>query len=161
MHLAGTTLKINYGLYNHYGIADGLGNVIHNSKKHLKVVKETVDEFSEGKEMLVSNITNDNPERAVTTALRYLGLPYNLINSNCEHFVRLAHGLQKESTQIQQYLIFALGAGVALKSKNTDIQLLAGSVALTSVLTPNEERPYENIAVGLTIAAGIILLSKL
>ena len=161
MYLAGTTLKIDYGLYGHYGIADGLGCVIHNSKKHAKVVKETIEEFADGREILSSSITSENPAQAVIIASRYLEMPYNLITENCEHFARLSHGLEKESTQMQQYFIFALGAGIATKSKNKDIKLLAGSVALASLLTPNEESPFQNIGVTLAIAAGLIILSKL
>ncbi len=161
MYIAGTTLRIDYGTYNHYGIADGIVSVIHNSKKYKKVVKETVEEFAENKEIFESNITSSNPEKAVITASRYLGMPYNLFISNCEHFARLAHGLEKESTQIQQYLLFALGAGIAIKSDNKNIKILAGSVACASLLTPSEESPFKNIAVGIAVAAGIIYLSKL
>ncbi len=160
MHLAGETLKINYGFYNHYGIADGLGNVIHNSKKHTKVVKETVAEFADGREILPSSITSENPAQAAIIALRYLGMPYNLITENCEHFANLSHGLEKESTQIQQYLIFALGVGIATKSKNENIKILAGSVALASLLTPGEKSPFQNISIALAIAAGLVFLSK-
>lgn len=33
MYAAGTVLKLDFGTFHHYGIADGLGSVIHNSKK--------------------------------------------------------------------------------------------------------------------------------
>jgi hypothetical protein len=160
MNLAGATLKIDYGFYNHYGIADGFGNVIHNSKKYLKVVKETEEAFSEGRDILSSNITSANPSKAVVIASRYLKLPYNLLSVNCEHFVRLSHGLDVESTQVQQYLALALGAGIAISSKNKNIQLLAGGVSVAVLLTPSEENPFKNIAVALAITAGVIFLVK-
>ncbi len=161
MHPAGTTLKINYGSYNHYGIADGLGKVIHNSKKYFKVIEETEKDFSEGEDILVSNITSESPLKAAMIASRYLGMPYSLFFSNCEHFVRLSHGLDVESTQVQQYLLCALGAGIALESKNKDIQVLAGAVSLGALLTPSEENPFKNIGTALAIAAGIIVLSRI
>lgn len=160
MYLAGTTLRIDCGTYNHYGIADGLGNVIHNSKKHFKVVKETIKEFAEGKEILESNITSNNPERAAIIASRYLDMSYNLFTSNCEHFVRLTHGLKKESMQIQQYLLCALGAGIVIKSDNKDVQMLAGGIVLSILLTPSEKNPFKNISTAIMIIIGIILLSK-
>ncbi len=160
MYSAGTVLKLDFGTYFHYGIADGLGKVIHNSKKHLKVTKESYKEFAEGKEILISDINSENPTQAVINANHYLGMPYHLIKSNCEHFARLVHGLEVKSTQIQQHLLVALGTGMALKSDNTIIKVAGGTVALASLLTPTEESPFKNAAIFGFIAAGIALLAK-
>ena len=70
-------------------------------------------------------------------------MPYNLMKNNCEHFVRLAHGLKKESTQIQQYSIAALG--VVLKSNNAFIQSVAGAATIASLLTLCEKTPFKNV----------------
>jgi hypothetical protein len=80
-------------------------------------------------------------------------MPYNLMKNNCEHFVRLAHGLKKESTQIQQYSIAALGIGVVLKSNNAFIQSVAGAATIASLLTPSEKSPFKNIAIFVGIVA--------
>ena len=161
MYAAGTVLKLDFGTFFHYGIADGLGYVIHNSKRRLQVTRETYDEFADGREIQVSDITSQNPHHAVILAQRYIGMPYNLIKSNCEHFARLCHGLEKESTQIQQYLLAALGAGVALKSDNSVLQAVGGTIALTSLLTPTEESPFKNALVASLIVAGLmVLISK-
>ena len=79
MYSAGTVLKLDYGIFYHYGIADSLGYVIHNSKKHQKAVRESYDIFADGKEIFVSKITSDNLIQAVVNAQRYLGIPYNVI----------------------------------------------------------------------------------
>lgn len=160
MYPAGTTLKLDFGTYFHYGIADGKGNVIHNSKKRLKVTKEPETDFADGKEIQISSITSANPEAAVSISERYIGMPYNLIKNNCEHFARLSHGLEIESTQIQQYLLIALGAGAALKSDNSFMQAGGGAVALASVLTPTEQSPFKNAAVAALIPVGLVALAK-
>jgi len=160
MHPAGTVLKLDFGTFFHYGVADGFGKVIHNSKKHLKVTHESYDDFSEGKEIIISDITSKNPAQAAINAQRYIGMPYSLIKSNCEHFVRLCHGLEIESTQIQQYFLAALGAGAALKSDNTIIKVAGSAVAIASLLTPTEESPFKNATIAALVAVGIVALSR-
>lgn len=160
MYPAGTVLKLDFGSFFHYGLADGSGRVIHNSKKHLKVTHESYDEFSEGKQIIISDITSENPSQAAINAQRYIGMPYSLIKSNCEHFVRLCHGMEIESTQVQQYLLAALGAGIAIKSDNTIIKAAGGAVAISSLLTPTEESPFKNAAIAAVITVGLIALAR-
>lgn len=151
---------LDFGSYTHYGIADGNGNVIHNSKKRLMVTSEPEASFADGKNIKVSSITSEDPESAVVMSMRYIGMPYHLIKSNCEHFARLAHGLEVESTQIQQYFLAALGAGVVLKSDNIILQSAGGAVALASLLTPTEKSPFKNAAIAGFIAAGLVALAS-
>jgi hypothetical protein len=160
MYPAGTVLKLDFGTFSHYGIADGLGEVIHNSKKYFKVTQESYESFADGKEIIVSDITSENPSQAAINAKRYLGMQYNLIKSNCEHFARLCHGLEVESTQIQQYLLAALGAGAALKSSKSIIQAAGSAVAIASLLTPTEQSPFKNAAIAALIAAGVVALAS-
>ena len=160
MYPAGTTLKIDYGLYIHYGIYDGLGKVIHNSKKYMKVVHEALVDFKDGKDIKVSSVTSENKEYAVIRAKRYIGMPYNLILNNCEPFAKLAHGMIKESTQVQQYFLFALGAGAAIKSDNTIIQYTGGAIAIASLLTPSEKSPFKNVIIAGLIGLGIAFLAE-
>lgn len=86
MYSAGATLKLNFGTFFHYGIADGQGNVIHNSKKKLQVAIDSYNDFADGKEIEVSEISSTDPTSAATIAISYIGLPHNLVDSNCEHF---------------------------------------------------------------------------
>lgn len=158
MYPAGTVLKLDFGTFFHYGLADGAGKVIHNSKTRLKVAIDSYEDFAEGKEILVSALTSSDPSRSVTMAQRYVGMPYNLLSANCEQFVRLCHGLEVESTQVQQYLLAALGAGMALKSDNPYIKATGSAVALASYLTPTEESPFKNAGIAALIAVGVVAL---
>ena len=159
MYPAGTVLKLDFGSFFHYGLADGAGKVIHNSKVRLKVTLESYQEFADGKEIIVSDITSAEPSRSVTIAMRYIGMPYNLLSSNCEQFVRLCHGLEIESTQVQQYLLAAFGAGIALKSDNPYVKASGSAIALASYLTPTEESPFKNAGIATLIAVGLVALA--
>jgi hypothetical protein len=156
---SGTILTLDFGSFLHYGIADGLGCVIHNSKKHKKVTRESYADFAEGKKIAVSAITSANPAQAVVIAKQYLGKPYDLFSSNCEHFARLCHGLKVESTQLQRHTLAALGTGIAIKSDNPVIKATGVAVALTSLLTPTEESPLKNVAIVGIFAACIAALA--
>ncbi len=94
----GDTLYIKMTGYYHYGIYVGKGNVIHNSKVNQKVCCEPLNEFSGGKTIQIDHkITSDTPEQAVQKAMLYSELPYDLFSNNCEHLVRIAHGLETHS----------------------------------------------------------------
>ncbi len=161
MYTAGTTLKVNLGSYFHYGIADGLGGVIHNSKLHLQVKWSSYADFAEGRiqDISVSNITSESPSQAVIKANHYIGMPYNLIYSNCEHFVRLCHGLEAESTQIQKCALIAVGGGCAIKSDDPTIKLVGAAVAVVSLLTPLEESPIKNAMIVALLVGGLAALA--
>lgn len=160
MYPAGTVLKLDFGSFFHYGLADGAGKVIHNSKARLKVAHESYEDFSDGKKIVVSDITSEEPSRSIIMAMRYIGMPYNLLSSNCEQFVRLCHGYESESTQVQQYLLAALSAGIAIKSDNSYLKAAGGAVVLASYLTPSEESPFKNASIAALIAVGFIALSQ-
>ncbi len=81
-----------------------------------------------------------------------------IFNSNCEHFVRFVHGLDVESPQLQRYLLVALGSVIAIKSDNSILKIIGGTVALTSLLTSAEKSPLRNVAVVALVAAGIAAL---
>ena len=160
MYQAGTTLKLDFGTFCHFGIADGEGNVIHNSKRRMMVTHDTEAEFSEGREILVSSITSENQGSAVLRAMSYIGMPYNLMSSNCEHFARLAHGIEIESTQLQQYLLAACGIGIAVKNNNTTVKLAGGAAAMASLLTPTEESPFKNSTIAVIVVVALMTLAK-
>ncbi len=106
----GTVLKVNYG-YLHYGIVDEFNQVIHNSKKHFKVVSESFEKFSEGKKVKISKITSQDQFLAIEKARKNIGQPYDLFRSNCEHFVRFCHGLKVESQQVWVAVLGVLAIG--------------------------------------------------
>ena len=160
MYKLGDVLLIQYFGFKHYGIYAGNGTVVHNSKKFLKVEEISLEKFTDGKELILSNIKSSNPDLAVQTAKKYLGISYNLFSENCEHFVRVACGLEKESAQVQKYLISALGVGALLKSDNIIVQAAGGAAAIGALLTPSEESPVKNSAVLACLVAGIAFLAS-
>ena len=141
MYSLGDVLSIQYTGFKHYGIYAGNGLVIHNSKKFKKVDEISIDEFSDGKTVTFSSIKASSPSLAVQTARKYLGLPYNLFGENCEHFVRTSCGLVKESTQVQKYLISALGTGALLKSDSSIIKAAGGLQPLQHFLHLQKKVP--------------------
>jgi len=155
MYSKGTTLKIDFVTFYHYGIADGMGGVVHNSKKRLMVTHESEADFAEGKEILISDITSDNPSYALEKAKRYINMPYYLAKQNCEHFVRLCHGLDVESLQIKKYLLVGVLAGIAYKSKNPIIKSAGAAGSITALCTSREKSPFRNAAIAVLITAGV------
>ena len=160
MYKLGDVLSIQYLGFKHYGIYAGNDTVVHNSKKIFKVEEISLEKFKDGKEVILSSIKSLNPELAIQTAKKFLGVPYNLFSENCEHFVRVACGLEKESTQVQKYLISALGTGALLKSDNVIIQAAGGAAAIGALLTPSEKSPVKNAAVLACLAAGVAFLAS-
>jgi len=157
MYTKGTTLLLDFGTFNHYGISDGCGGVIHNSKKYRMVTHESEADFAEGKDIIVSDITSNNPCYAFDKAKRYIGMGYDLLQSNCEHFIRLCHGLEVESTQIQKYLLASATAGVALKSNNSIVKMASIAASLAALITPKEESPFKNAAIAALVTAGVMM----
>ncbi|WP_461536593.1 lecithin retinol acyltransferase family protein [Spongorhabdus nitratireducens] len=151
---AGTVLKIDCIAFWHFGLADGDGGVIHNSRKRGKVTRETLEDFADGRDIIVSDIMGDDPDNAVRQAKKLLGTRYRVMSENCEHFVRHVHGLNKESRQIQQYVLAAVGAGTALLTKNKILKTAALTMASASLSTPAEKKPYRRALVAAGLAAG-------
>ncbi|USD30224.1 lecithin retinol acyltransferase family protein [Pseudoalteromonas sp. SCSIO 43201] len=159
MYKIGDVLSVQYTGFKHYGLYVGDNKVIHNSKSSKFVLEVSLSEFADGKNVNVSSIQANNTAIAVQTARKYLGLPYSLFSENCEHFVRTCCGLVKESTQVQKYLISALGTGILLKSDNTVIQAAGGAAAIGAMLTPSESSPVKNAAILACLVAGIAFLA--
>lgn len=156
-------VKIDMGLFFHYGIFDGNGKVIHNSKRHGRVVIESLKSFSEGKEVLADlGIFSGDADAAIERAKRYIGTPYNLLQENCEHFVRMAHGLLKESPQLQKYMITATGIGVVcISTKNKPVQFAAGAAALTALTCNCSENLATKVLASAAIGAAIGLACEM
>ena len=161
MYPAGTTLRIPFFGFYHYGVVDDEGGVIHNSKKWGVVKQDSIEDFAEGKRIDVcADLHGGDGIMAVEVAKRYLNAPYNLFTLNCEHFVRLVHGLDNESVQVQKYMMFAIGVGVATTASNPVAKVAGGAAALASILTDSEKSPYKNAAVAAMLAAGLMILAN-
>jgi hypothetical protein len=159
MYKLGQVLVIQYTGFKHYGIYVGENTVIHNSKKYQRVEEIDLASFADNRNIELSSIAAKNPALAAQNARKYLGIPYSLFSENCEHFVRTTCGLVKESTQVQKYLISAIGIGVLLKSDNSVVQAAGGAAAIASMLTPSESSPVKNVAIATCLAAGIAFLA--
>ena len=144
MYELGNVLSVQYPGFKHYGLYVGDNKVIHNSKKYKKVDEIDLETFKDGRSALISSIKTQNPALAVQTAKKYLNLPYRLFNENCEHFVRTACGLTKESTQVQKYLITALGTGALLKADSSIVKAGGGAAILATLLTSSETSPVKS-----------------
>ncbi|MGR5064962.1 lecithin retinol acyltransferase family protein [Photobacterium sp. DNB22_13_2] len=155
---AGTVLRIRCSTYWHYGIADGYGHVIHNSKKWRRIERETEPEFSEGRRIEVSDIIGSNPRAAVRYATSKLGRTYNLFNRNCEQFVREAHGLPIECTQFQRLVVAAAGGYMTVSAPSTLIKMAGVGLFIGAVLTSSEKQPYQNAVKGAKLAVGASLI---
>ncbi|MCW8327954.1 lecithin retinol acyltransferase family protein [Photobacterium sp. SDRW27] len=153
-HSPGTVLKIRCSTYWHYGISDGEGGVVHNSKKRRRVQLDTLDEFAEGREIVVSSITSDKPERAYHYACQQIGRPYNLFSQNCEQFVREAHGLPVECTQFQQCLVAFAGSYIVLKADAPVLKFAGMGLLLGAMLSPSEHRPYSRAVNSARLVVG-------
>ena len=133
---AGTTLRVWRKLYCHYGIADGCGGVIHASKQR-GVVRESLKEFEKGGVAQIDNsITSGDLRAAYEKAQSDIDKPYSLFSDNCEHFVRCAHGLPKESHQVQHAVIGGVTA-VGLESKNPAVKILSSGALVGSFFGKN------------------------
>lgn len=158
----GTILKVRCLSYWHYGMADGRGGVIHNSKKRRQVQFDTLYEFSEGRTILVSSITSDEPEKAYFYAQQYLGTPYNLFNRNCEQFVRQSHGLPVECTQFQRLFVLLFAGLLITGTENRLIKLAGIGLLVGGMIAPAEKRPYRRAIAGARLTVGgAIVLSKI
>lgn len=143
----GTVLRYKVDGYWHYGILVHFGYVIHNSKVYGCVVKESYAHFAAGKTVTAySGVSSANLGLACQRAHQYIGSAYMLFTKNCEHFVRLAHGLIPESPQIQKAVITAAAGTVACISSNRAVRLTAIGTSLAAALAPENSSP---IYVGL------------
>lgn len=93
----------------------GLPHVISASKRTGLVREETWSEFTQGAAVVRQNIGGRLPSHEVLRRARsQIGEEWSLLWANCEHFVRWAHGLPRESPQLKAAVatttVFAFGA---------------------------------------------------
>lgn len=159
----GCVIKINMGAYFHYGVADGDGYVFHNSKSRKKVAHEPLEDFAKGRRIIAdTTILNIDPDMAICRAKSYIGLSYCLFTQNCEHFVRMVHGLVQESPQIKKALIMAGGVAAFCASKNQPIQLAGIAIVATGLVTKDTECAWKkSLLAGLCgLAFGLMIDSS-
>ncbi|KLV07243.1 hypothetical protein ABT56_06835 [Photobacterium aquae] len=154
----GTVVKVRCSTYWHYGMADGHGYVVHNSKKWRQVTRETEAEFSEGRQIVLSDIQGRDPEQALDYALSQIGRRYNLFSQNCEQFVREAHGLTKECTQLQRLLVTVAGGYITVSALNPVVKLAGLGLICGALVGSVENSPYERAVKGAQLVAGTAIV---
>lgn len=154
----GATLRVWLGAYWHYGILVEGSRVVHNSKQHGCVVEEPFYLFSEGNPVeIYREISGHNLQLACLRARQLLGLAYSLFTYNCEHFVRVVHGLAPESPQIQKVVLASSGFGLIAMTSNPRLQLTAASASIACLLTPKGGNPVVSAFWGAIIGGAISL----
>ncbi len=138
-------ISIRYPLYKHFAIVsdrsiDGKPNLISLSYRAGAVLEEPWDTVVGKYPIELSSIRGgDSAEVVLKRARNYLNseINYNLLTFNCEHFVRLVHGLPAESRQVQRALYGAIiGTATCLllpKITLARFALLASAGAITSL----------------------------
>ena len=100
-HQPGDVLRVRvYGGVLHEGIYTDDGTVISSSRKRGGVFEETLQDFAGGRAVKnLGRLSDLSPHRAVARAYVALGRQYDLVNDNCQHFVRHCYGLKPKSHQ--------------------------------------------------------------
>ena len=138
-------ISVRYPLYKHFAIVsdrsfNGKPNLISLSYRAGTVLEEPWDTVVGKYPIELSPIRGkDTAEIVLKRARYYLNseIKYNLLTFNCEHFVRLAHGLPSESRQVQKALYGAIiGTATCLllpKITLARFALFASAGAITSL----------------------------
>jgi len=113
---AGTVIGVRSGAIEHVGIItdqriDDMPAVISNSYAHRGVREEPLSSFARGRPFRIhKKMSTMAGEEVAHRARRMIGRRYDALRFNCEHFVRIAHGLKPRSPQLHGALALAAGA---------------------------------------------------
>ncbi|KCZ85187.1 hypothetical protein HAD_05880 [Hyphomonas adhaerens MHS-3] len=108
---AGDVVSIRFGgVLRHYGVITGRGTVICNSRLHGGVVEQSLDTFSDGRNVRLHGRYSDlDGYHVEQRARRHLGKEYDLFGSNCGHFVRHAHRRKPTPMQVAAATVRTFG----------------------------------------------------
>ncbi len=112
----GSVISIRHFLYKHFAIVsdnfiDGKPNLISLSHRSDGVLEEPWDIVIGNRPIELSCIQGKESSNIVLARARsFIGMDitYNLLSFNCEHFVRLVHGLPVKSKQVRRALYGAM-----------------------------------------------------
>ncbi len=145
--------------YKHYGLCFWKNEewwVVHLSKQHKKVMQEPLASFAQGNELFISKqITSISPSKAVQRALSRID-SYDLFANNCEHFVRWAHDMKKESKQLQKRAVVTTGL-VMTRVPSPPVQV-AGVVGAAVGYFSDEKGALKNSLVAGGVVLGAVAL---
>lgn len=109
----GHVISVNYLFFEHVGLISGRvmrgePSVISFSQAANGFCEQPLSEFVNGRAYKLKGYLGNLPVGEVLhRAFSLIKKPYSLIDFNCEHFVRYAHGIKIESPQMQAATIFA------------------------------------------------------
>ncbi len=133
---AGSPIRIGRHAYHHYAIisdrvADGKPMLISLSYRTGTVAEERWDNVVRGRSVRPSRLISDiSPAQVVERARAQIGRRrYNLLTSNCEHFVRDMLGLPARSRQL------SAAAGVGITALLLALRMARGHPAIAIAST--------------------------
>jgi hypothetical protein len=142
----GTVIEVCYPIFKHYAVVsdryvDGHPTLISLSRRSNTVTEEPWRQATQGRRINISPIHGRLPGHIVVANARAcIGaeqLRWNLLTSNCEHFVRLVHGLPVQSDQVRNAVkgavVGALGTLLLPKVTLTRLAIFAGSGMVTGM----------------------------
>ncbi len=138
----GSIISIRYPLYNHFAIVsdsldDGNPNLISLSYRTGCVLEESWNTVVGKRPFELSRIQgNESADTVLTRARSFISsdIKYNLLTFNCEHFVRLVHGLPVKSKQVRRTLYGAmLGTAACLFLPKITLARLAILISVGAV----------------------------
>ncbi len=122
--VAGTVIARHHVGYVHVGL---LGDSVHGCDRTVLefsasaggFCERSLAGFADGRQMYVIGYPGNLAPAEVMNRARMLSeRPYSLFQFNCEHFVRIAHGLAPESPQVQAWVLIGLiAASVGLLAR--------------------------------------------
>lgn len=139
---AGSVVSIRYPLYKHFAIVsdcstNGKPNLISLSYRTAGVLEEPWDIVVGNRPYECSQIIGvDSADVVLKRARSYIDteINYNLLTFNCEHFVRLTHGLPMQSKQVQKTIYGAVvGATACLFLPKITIAIFALLVSTSAI----------------------------
>lgn len=115
----GTIVKSPRLFHYHYGIAgdrliDGFQSILYACAKEGGVVEASAEQFAKGRGIEAGSYpSSTSPNSVLSNSRALVGRQYRLFSSNCEHFVREAHGLKPASPQVSKLVLTLAILGIA------------------------------------------------
>lgn len=111
---AGHELAVWKGFFWHRGIATGDLTVVTTTPKHGTHEQSEYD-FASGKPIQDRGYRGNLPPLSIVANARaQIGRPYCVLSNNCDHLVREAQGLKRESSQLQTWVAAGLLVATAV-----------------------------------------------
>lgn len=150
----GDVLIRGYGIYDHVGIADGLGFVYENSRDKGGRGKVTLENFAENGKIKNVGKLGDLPSDEIIHRAESLiqdKKKYQLFSNNCEHFIREVCNVDVISPQIQAKLMGASFFALAYYSSNPIVKNTAIGAGIATTFTKDENNIGRNTMIGALI----------